>query len=177
MNFGRGVDRESWRAQPTGRVVPPSHERLRDGHGTRTIAEVSGLETAGPRALPDAESLRLLASVGVGRIVFSRYALPVIRPADHTVDDGAIIVYTGAGVAISPYQQVVAYEADTIDHHTGLGWCVIITGNAEPVTASDDLERYRTLASPRLSRSQPEHQRRIIRIHPDIITGIEYLDA
>ncbi|NNH73569.1 pyridoxamine 5'-phosphate oxidase family protein [Nocardia uniformis] len=117
--------------------------------------------------------MRLLASVQFGRIAFSRYALPVIRPVDHIVAGDEIIVYVGAAISISSYQQVVAYEVDTIDHRTRLGWCVIVTGDAEFVSDPAEIDRYHAL----LTGHPPEHGDRIIRIHPDIVTGVEYVDA
>jgi hypothetical protein len=41
------------------------------------------------------EAMRLLASVGYGRVVFTRDALPAIRPVNHLVDPGRVIVPPG----------------------------------------------------------------------------------
>ena len=38
------------------------------------------------QALPREESLRLLRSVSVGRLVFTHLALPAIRPVNHVVE-------------------------------------------------------------------------------------------
>jgi hypothetical protein len=38
------------------------------------------------------ESLRLLGGVAVGRVVFTRHALPAIRPVNHLVEDDKIII-------------------------------------------------------------------------------------
>lgn len=40
------------------------------------------------------EAMRLLASVDHGRVVFTRAALPAIRPVNHLVVDGRVIVRT-----------------------------------------------------------------------------------
>ncbi|MFI9504733.1 pyridoxamine 5'-phosphate oxidase family protein [Nocardia sp. NPDC052566] len=133
---------------------------------------MTATETLTAHALTDVECIVLLARVRFGRIVFSRYALPAIRPVNHVVDGEAIVVATGAGLGVPPYRQVVAYEADCLDHDTQQGWCVIVTGVAEPVTDPFDLARYRAALCSRL----PGGQDRILRIHPDVITGIEYLD-
>jgi hypothetical protein len=124
------------------------------------------------RALPDAECLRLLTQVRFGRIVYSRYASPTIRPVNHVVDEEMIVVGPGLGVGIPPYQQVVTYEADTLDPDTQQGWCVIVTGTAEPVTDPDESARYHQLLHFRL----PGGQENILCIRPEVITGIEYLD-
>ena len=44
--------------------------------------------------LSRAESLRRLAGVSLGRIVFTERSLPAIRPIIHVVDGGAVIVRT-----------------------------------------------------------------------------------
>jgi hypothetical protein len=40
------------------------------------------------------EAMRLLASV-YGRVVFTQNALPAIRPMNHLVDEGRVIIRTG----------------------------------------------------------------------------------
>ncbi|MEC3953733.1 pyridoxamine 5'-phosphate oxidase family protein [Nocardia sp. CDC153] len=121
------------------------------------------------RDLPVDTAMWLLGSVKYGRIVFSRYALPVIRPADHIVDDSQIIIRTDVGISFSPDSQAVAYEADSIDPNTRRGWCVIVTGIAETITEPDELARLQPLLSPGIAGPHG----RILRIRPDIVTGIE----
>jgi hypothetical protein len=72
--------------------------------------------------LDRAEAMRLLACVGHGRVVFTRDALPTIRPVNHLVDDGRIILRTRLGATVSTVVRshqsagvVVAYEADNLD--------------------------------------------------------------
>src|ERR1700757_4370359 len=55
----------------------------------------------GARRLDDAEAMRLLASVGYGRVVFTLNALPAIRPVNHLLDDGRIIIRTRLTASIS----------------------------------------------------------------------------
>ncbi|WP_306364206.1 pyridoxamine 5'-phosphate oxidase family protein [Nocardia sp. CC227C] len=126
-----------------------------------------------PRELSTSDSLRLLSGIRFGRVVFSRYALPTIRPVNHVVDGGMIVIHANPGTTLSAHRQVVAYEADTIDQDTQYGWCVIVTGTAEEVTDSGDLARYRRL----LPTTLPGPRRRIIRIRPDFVTGVEYVPA
>ncbi|MEG8181668.1 pyridoxamine 5'-phosphate oxidase family protein [Nocardia terpenica] len=138
-----------------------------------TAGEGVPSDTADPHCveaygLSDADSLGLLAGIGFGRIVFSRYALPAVRLVNHIVDDGLIVV--DAGGDLSPYRQVVAFEADTIDPRTRLGWCVIATGTAESVTDPAEIDRYHALLRPLL----PGNRDHMVRIQPDLVTGIEY---
>ena len=51
--------------------------------------------------LTRAESWRLLGSVSLGWIVFTRHAMPAIRPVNHLVDDQTIIIRSHLGSAIT----------------------------------------------------------------------------
>lgn len=89
----------------------------------------------GPRRsieLDSDEALRLLGSVSFGRIVFTRQALPTVRPVNHVLDNGDIVIRTHEGAALTARAGqadgqgvVVAYEADSIDPETtsaGASW-------------------------------------------------------
>ncbi|WP_406376955.1 pyridoxamine 5'-phosphate oxidase family protein [Streptomyces sp. NBC_00647] len=125
--------------------------------------------------LDGGEALRLLGSVSLGRIVFTRHALPAIRPVNHVLVDGDIVIRTHGDAALTRYTRqyegegaVVAYEADDIDPDTHLGWSVVVTGYARLVTDPRELARYRTLLRPWVSRRM-DHT---VRISPDLITGV-----
>jgi hypothetical protein len=97
-------------------------------------AELRRLEELDPR-----ESMRLLGSVPLGRIVFTARALPAVRPVSHLVNDDHVIVRADSGVAITSALRaepgtVVAYEADAIDPADHLGWSVTVVGVAHQVT-------------------------------------------
>ena len=47
------------------------------------------------------ESWRLLAGTSLGRIVFTRHAMPAIRPVNHLVDDETVIIRSHLGAAIT----------------------------------------------------------------------------
>jgi hypothetical protein len=72
--------------------------------------------------LTRAEALQLLASVPVGRLVFTHQALPAIRPVNHLVEGDKVVIGLTAGSAIAassgPGATVVAYEAEP-DHYHG----------------------------------------------------------
>ncbi|WP_173864800.1 pyridoxamine 5'-phosphate oxidase family protein [Streptomyces roseifaciens] len=145
--------------------------------------------TAPPRhrvELSRAESLRLLGSVSLGRVVFTRRALPAIRPVNHVVDGGNVVIRTHegaalAGLAAHPEQAgagnhdpgpgqgvVVAYEADAIDPETHLGWSVVVTGYCTLVTDPDELARYEALLEPWWD----ERMDCAVRIRPSLVTGV-----
>jgi uncharacterized protein len=48
-------------------------------------------------ALSPEECMALLASVPVGRVVFTHRALPAIRPVNNVVDRGSVIIRTNLG--------------------------------------------------------------------------------
>ncbi|WP_181809306.1 pyridoxamine 5'-phosphate oxidase family protein [Streptomyces shenzhenensis] len=125
--------------------------------------------------LDSSEALRLLGTVSLGRIVFTRQALPTVRPVNHVLVDGDIVIRTHEGAALTSRTRqadgtgvVVAYEADVIDPDTHLGWSVVVTGFAHLVTDPRELARYESLLRPWLDRTM-EHA---VRIHPDLVTGI-----
>lgn len=138
---------------------------------------------AGPRrsvALDGDEALRLLGSVSFGRVVFTRHALPTVRPVNHVLDNGDIVIRTHEGAALTSHARhdagpgvVVAYEADTIDPDTHLGWSVVVTGYAHLVTDPDELARYQALLNPWVNQTMDY----AVRIRPDLITGIRLAAA
>ncbi len=143
-----------------------------DGHGAGMLADMDALAPQESRDLTSAESLRRLGLVRYGRIVFARYALPIIRPVNHIVDGETIVVHATRAAALSAERQMVAYEADVIDENTRRGWCVIVTGAAEPVQDPEEIERCRALLRPWL----PGPREHLVRILPDMVTGLEFVD-
>ncbi|MCE7002056.1 pyridoxamine 5'-phosphate oxidase family protein [Kibdelosporangium philippinense] len=126
------------------------------------------------KELPREQSLRLLGSVSIGRMVFNQHALPAIRLLNHVVDDGAVLVRTHLRAAVlGTVGMVVAYEADAIDVRTRLGWSVVVTGVARLVTDSGQVVRYEQMLHPWV-RQQMDY---VIRIDPEIVTGYEMLDS
>lgn len=120
--------------------------------------------------LSRSDALALLASVSFGRVAFSRRALPAIRPVNHLMDQGAVVIRTHSGSMLldgSMASEVVAYEADTIDPRTHTGWSVVVTGIATRVTDPDDLVRYRTLLVPWVD-TEMAH---VVRIVPELVSG------
>ena len=123
--------------------------------------------------LTRAESWQLLGSTSLGRVVFTRHAMPAIRPVNHLIDDGTIIVRSHLGSAIvaraaADDGTVVCYEADDLDPVRHTGWSVIVTGMARLVREPAAITRYEQLLEPWVA-GQMDY---IISIRPQIITGI-----
>ena len=95
--------------------------------------------------LDRAESLRLLGSVPVGRLIFTISALPAVRPMNFALTGSLILLRTAAGstVARKTDGAIVAFEADELDATAGSGWSVVVTGRAAVVTDPEAVSRYR----------------------------------
>ncbi len=129
-------------------------------------------------SLPRAESLRLLSTVSLGRLVFTHLALPAIRPVNHAVAGDQIIIRAYLGTAISAAIRdgagtVVAYEADLIDPDTHLGWSVIIVGRATRLTDPAEAARYRELLRPWVVNGADD----IIVIQADMVDGFRLVET
>jgi len=93
--------------------------------------------------LDEAESLRLIASGGVGRIAYVSRFGPAVLPVNYKWHDGAIVFRTArhsaldedlqTGIAGGEY--MVAFEIDEIDFPGRRGWSVLIQGPAHHVEA------------------------------------------
>ena len=122
------------------------------------------------------ESMRLLASVSLGRVAFTVRALPAIRPVNHLVDGDYIIIRTGSGTPITSEVRagtIVAYEADVIDPVEHVGWSVIVVGAAHQVTDPDKAAFYRQALRPWVTGTKDQ----VIAIHADMVTGFRLAGA
>ena len=138
----------------------------------------SGNENEGPvlERLDEAESLRLIAPGGIGRIAFiGRYGLTVL-PVNYKLHDGAIVFRTAqdsptgedlrTGIAHAEYQ--VAFEIDQINPETRDGWSVLIHGPAHHMLSDDERATVAASGVAPWPRGVHEHA---IRITPTTITG------
>jgi nitroimidazol reductase NimA-like FMN-containing flavoprotein (pyridoxamine 5'-phosphate oxidase superfamily) len=124
------------------------------------------------------ESMRLLAGVPFGRVVFTRSALPAIQPVNHVVEDGQIIIRTRLASRLTSAVRiardvVVAYEADQIDPVRHTGWSVVVTGLARTVTDPARVARYQELVHPWIDKVMDT----VIAIESSIVTGVRLVGA
>ncbi|MFJ9365892.1 pyridoxamine 5'-phosphate oxidase family protein [Nocardia sp. NPDC101769] len=127
--------------------------------------------------LSRAESMRLLASVPFGRVVFTRDALPAIRPVNHILDGETLIVRTRLTSRLTSTVRaasdvVVAYEADDIDRVTRLGWSVVVTGLARTITDPELVAHYDALVRPWVDGVMDT----VVAIEPTLVTGIRLVE-
>jgi len=120
--------------------------------------------------LSRADCLRLLATVTIGRISYTRQALPALEPVNFAVHDGAIVIRTDAGgkLAAATHRAVVAFQADDLDPVRRSGWSVTVVGRCEEVTGAGDLA---VLDKIGLQSWAPGARDHFIRIEPGIVTG------
>jgi nitroimidazol reductase NimA-like FMN-containing flavoprotein (pyridoxamine 5'-phosphate oxidase superfamily) len=95
--------------------------------------------------LDEAESLRLIAHGGIGRIAYQGRYGPAVLPVNYQWHDGAIVFRTArhsaldedlqTGIAGGEYK--VAFEIDDIDTVGRQGWSVLIQGPAHHVSESE----------------------------------------
>ncbi|MET8808379.1 pyridoxamine 5'-phosphate oxidase family protein [Streptomyces sp. NPDC004546] len=127
----------------------------------------------GFRELGRHECLRLLATAPIGRIVYTRKALPAVVPVNFGLDaDGAVLLRTSMAseLARAVDGAVVAFEADAADVETHSGWSVVVTGRAETVTDAAEAARLERIG-PRSWAPSPEEV--FVRIEPELVTGRE----
>jgi uncharacterized protein len=118
---------------------------------------------------PD-ECLTLVASVPVGRIIYTRRALPAVELVNFALDHGDIVIRTDRGgkLAAAARGAVLAFEADCLDPAGQSGWSVTVIGPSREVTDPAEVARLQTIG---LSSWAPGTRDHFIRISPGILTG------
>jgi nitroimidazol reductase NimA-like FMN-containing flavoprotein (pyridoxamine 5'-phosphate oxidase superfamily) len=116
------------------------------------------------------ECFRLLASSRLGRIIYTRQALPAVEPVTFALDGGDIVVKTDRDgkLAAATREAVVAFEADYLDADEHDGWTVTAIGRAREVNDPEEVSRLRTMGLRSWTPGDREH---FIRIAPEILDG------
>ncbi len=116
------------------------------------------------------ECLQLLASVSLGRIVYTRRALPAVEVVNFALDHGDIVIRTDRGgkLAAATQHAVVAFEADCLDAAQQAGWSVTAIGQSQEVTDPAEIGRLQDIG---LSSWAPGTREHFIRISPEILNG------
>jgi uncharacterized protein len=127
-------------------------------------------DSEGMKILTEQECRDLLATVSLGRIVFTDRALPAIQPVNFVFADGNVVILTSAGskLAAATRNAVVAFEIDEFDHKIDTGWSVVVIGHARVVAEDGELERIRALPLKPWTPGEPVHY---IAITPELISG------
>ena len=96
------------------------------------------------------ESVALLASTPVGRVVFTERALPAVLPVAFVVDGDTVVLRTARGsrLARAAVGGVLAFEADELQPATRTGWSVVVTGQAWVEEDDEEVARLSALLEP-----------------------------
>ena len=125
------------------------------------------------RAIDRQDCLRLLAKVPVGRVVYTRHALPAVLPINFSLDtDSSVLLSTSpdSDLVRAIDGVVVAFEADEFDAATRSGWSVVVTGRATVVTDPAEHDR---LSETGPTSWMPLQEAVFVRIESEMVTGRE----
>jgi uncharacterized protein len=116
------------------------------------------------------ECLTLMASVPVGRIIYTRRALPAVELVNFALHHGDIVIRTdhGGKLAAATRGAVVAFEADWLDLVHQAGWSVTAIGPSHEVTDLGEITRLQTIG---LNSWAPGTRDHFVRISPVMLTG------
>ena len=135
------------------------------------------MDANGPalKRLSKDECLQLMASVPIGRIIFTRQALPAVELVNFALDNGDIVIRTdfGGKLAAAVREAVVAFEADCVDAVSRSGWSVTVIGQSQEVTDPEERDRLQRIG---LNSWAPGERAHFIRISPGILNG-RWLDV
>jgi nitroimidazol reductase NimA-like FMN-containing flavoprotein (pyridoxamine 5'-phosphate oxidase superfamily) len=114
-------------------------------------------------SLDTQQCLRLLAGMAVGRIVYTKGAMPAVLPVPFRLDaDGSVVLAQSAASELvrAVDGAVIAFETGEVSGVDGSGWSVTILGRA-------------SVAPERSARpgAAAGTDRVLIRIHPEVVTG------
>ena len=125
--------------------------------------------------LPRGECLKLMASVPVGRVIYTRRALPAVELVNFVLDSGDIVLRTDPSgkLAAAVRGAVVAFETDSLDLEHQSGWSVTAIGPSREVTDPEEISRLQMIGLMSWAPGAREH---FIRISPEILNG-RYLRA
>jgi len=124
----------------------------------------------GLQILDEQECLKLLASVPIGRLVFTLGGLPAVRLVNFVVDDDSIVFATTDGDKYRAAERgdVVAFEVDEVDLDRHLGWTVTAAGRLSVIDPDEAAALRSTLPLRPWALNRDLHP---IRLHIEVLEG------
>ena len=121
------------------------------------------------------ECLKLMASVPMGRVIYTRRALPAVELVTFAFVRDDIVLRTDPSgqLAVAARGAVVAFEVDWLDLDQQVGWSVTAIGPSRTVTDPEEVARLKTIGLSSWAPGAPAH---FIKISPEILNG-RYLRA
>jgi nitroimidazol reductase NimA-like FMN-containing flavoprotein (pyridoxamine 5'-phosphate oxidase superfamily) len=128
------------------------------------------LDRNGLATLDRQESLDLLRSAVVGRVLITEGALPVAFPVNYALFGDDIVFRSDAGTKLkaASTNAVIGFQVDDFDVEGRGGWSVLVTGHASEIEDPVELEAARGLP---LDCWVPEPRHHFVRIHSQLVTG------
>ena len=121
--------------------------------------------------LEEAECMRLLRTVSVGRVGVTVGAVPAVFPVNFGVlGDGCVVFRTGTGSKLDAAVRnaVIAFEVDEVDPIYHEGWSVLVVGVADELRDAAELEESRGLP---LASWAPGARDHVVRLRPEVVSG------
>jgi len=105
----------------------------------------------------------------MGRIIYTRQALPAVGLVNFALDNGDIVIKTdGDGkLAAATRHAIVAFETDCLDAQQA-GWSVTAIGRSREVTDPDDIGRLQKIDLSSWPHGTREH---FVRVSPELLNG------
>jgi len=105
----------------------------------------------------------------MGRIIYTRQALPAVELVNFALDHGDIVIKTdGDGkLAAATRHTIVAFEADCLDAQQA-GWSVTAIGPSQEVTDPEDIGRLQKIDLDSWAHGTREH---FVRVSPELLNG------
>ncbi|MFZ5869174.1 MAG: pyridoxamine 5'-phosphate oxidase family protein [Actinomycetota bacterium] len=127
------------------------------------------MHTRRMETLTVAQSQELLATVTVGRVVFTDRGLPAILPVAFVLDRDTVVIRTadGSRLARAGDDSVLSFQADVLNPTSKTGWSVVVTGHARIERDEAERERISRVLEPWV----PGIKDVIIRIPLTVVTG------
>jgi hypothetical protein len=131
------------------------------------------LDSFGLEVLDRRRCLALMATVSVGRVVFTNRGLPAVRAMKFALKADAVwfVAPADSPVFAACHDTVVAFEADAFQHDLASGWCVTLLGRANEVRSPGLLAELTGLSWQPWS---PAVDYRCIRIPAEALSGRQF---
>lgn len=128
------------------------------------------LDRNGLEVLDKHESLGLLRTAAIGRVLVTVGALPAAFPVNFALLGDDIVFRTSAGTKLqaAASDTVVGFEVDDFDARGHGGWSVLVTGHAKEIDSPGELAAAARLPLQSWLPTTPEH---FVKIHSQLVTG------
>lgn len=137
------------------------------------MAGAAELDRNGMVVLDEETCWVLVARAPIGRLAFVDHGRPEVRPMNHLVRDGELLLVTRSGgkleAVLSEPGRPVVYEVDEADPSSHAGWSVLVRGRLRAVLDAVEQRQLDQLGPP--SWIDTYRDRRWLRLEASEVTG------